>query len=568
MTRTRGAWPCDDDLRRPFDDETLDPSGWRNYRGAGGPLTQPAYLQAAAHFLGCIREVRAGRAPFDAELTQQAVALGLTRSERNERPRTRPPRVPPLPDTDLARITADLCPSASTEAADRFLGPLADELDGRPGHRKARLVALASLLFSVIDGADDITRPGPHPGFTPFERWCKRRPVASPEIRASARAVGLAPLSVYSLEANRPEGWVVADRLDLMSQVVPDGPVDVSAAACLWRPPQPGDTLVARLVPTDDGWVACNAFILPSAPPPQKLAAWVQLALWEARIRERRLKVEELLRRNAHWLCRHIVEWTWQLGDDHPYRDGVLYDLEYDDQIEDIRHYVQLAKNSCGPVLELGCGTGRLTLPLARAGLHVHGIDLSPHMLRQLTHRLADETEDVKRRIRVWQGDFEHVVSDTRYPLIIWPFNALHHCREPEQLHAVLDRVSALLLPDGVLAIDCYLPDVGLYDRDPDQQDEPRTFTDPRTGTELSSWEQGWWDARLQVHHVIYSYKPQEGPTAHTHLQLRMYTLGQLHRAFQTAGWHIQTEAQDFEHTPIGPGALKWVGSLKRAVSH
>jgi SAM-dependent methyltransferase len=319
---------------------------------------------------------------------------------------------------------------------------------------------------------------------------------------------------------------------------------------------------VARIVPTDLGWVATTPIVFPGAPPPQKLQAWVQLALWEARIRERRLKVEVLLQRNAHWLCRHVAEWTWQHGDDHPYQDGVLYDLEYDDQVEDIQHYVDLARSTSGPVLELGCGTGRLTIPLARAGFTVHGIDISHAMLDRLNARLASEDAAVRARVHVGHDDFRTVQSDKRYPLIIWPFNALHHCRRPEQVHAVLDRARTLLQPGGVLAIDCYLPDVGLYDRDPDHRDEPRTFTDPRTGQPLTSWERGWWDPQLQVHHVIYSYAPVDGPTAHTHLQLRMYTLGQLHRIVQTAGWHIHSQFQDFQSTPLGPNALKWVGCL------
>ena len=58
-----------------------------------------------------------------------------------------------------------------------------------------------------------------------------------------------------------------------------------------------------------------------------------------------------------------------------------FFDAEYADYMEDLPALQAYAQRTDGPLLELGCGTGRLLIPLARAGYAVTGVDLSPEML-------------------------------------------------------------------------------------------------------------------------------------------------------------------------------------------
>ena len=64
-----------------------------------------------------------------------------------------------------------------------------------------------------------------------------------------------------------------------------------------------------------------------------------------------------------------------------PYQNPVLYDLEYQDYRKDVRYYVELCRHVGGSVLEYGCGNGRLSIPIASAGLELWGVDLSKTML-------------------------------------------------------------------------------------------------------------------------------------------------------------------------------------------
>jgi len=250
-------------------------------------------------------------------------------------------------------------------------------------------------------------------------------------------------------------------------------------------------------------------------------------------------------------------------GDDDPYSLGPLYDLEYVDHTEDVNHYLDLAHASNGPVLEFGCGTGRLLLAIAAAGCTIHGVDRSHTMLSQLAEKIARQGLGIRSRVSWEPGDFQTYTSERRYPLVLLPFNAIHHCRHRDEVSAMLATVRALLAPGALFALDGYLPDVALYDREPDQRFEERIFEDPRDGRRLHSWEQGWWDAKTCVHHVVYTYRRVNGHEERAHLQFSMYTLTELHELIEEVGFEVLTETSDFQGTPVRGDSLKWVAILR-----
>jgi SAM-dependent methyltransferase len=249
-----------------------------------------------------------------------------------------------------------------------------------------------------------------------------------------------------------------------------------------------------------------------------------------------------------------------------PYDDADLYDLEYADHTEDIAFYVDRARMARGAVLELGCGTGRLTLRIARAGVAVTGVDRSAAMLDRLRAKLLREPTGVRGRITLLERDYLQLEESLgQFALVAWPFNALHHCADTEQLRTMLTRARGWVAPRGRLVLDGYLPDRQLYDRDPEARFEPRTFVDPRSGEQLQSWEQGWWDEAGHIHHVIYVYARSDGSERRVHLRLRMFELAELRAAVEQAGFKLVREDQDFGGTPLGAGALKWVAVAEPA---
>ena len=119
----------------------------------------------------------------------------------------------------------------------------------------------------------------------------------------------------------------------------------------------------------------------------------------------------------------------------------------------DVAFWRRLALAAGGPVLELGCGTGRITLPLARAGVPVVGIDLSSPMLRRARLRLRRARLGV--RVALVRGDIRRLpfTSDT-FALVAAPYGVLQSLVRDRDLATTCAAVAAALRPGGRLVLE------------------------------------------------------------------------------------------------------------------
>lgn len=131
-----------------------------------------------------------------------------------------------------------------------------------------------------------------------------------------------------------------------------------------------------------------------------------------------------------------------------------IYDLQYEAYRSDIPHYVRLADEFGGPVLELGAGTGRVTEALARAGHDVVAVELSDAMQKRATERFAGASWEP--RITPVLGDMRALSVLGEFPLIIAPFNTLMHAYTLADQDATLAQVRSRLAPGGMFAFDVY----------------------------------------------------------------------------------------------------------------
>ena len=138
----------------------------------------------------------------------------------------------------------------------------------------------------------------------------------------------------------------------------------------------------------------------------------------------------------------------------HPSRPE-LYDLRHGDADRgDVPFYVDRARATDGPVLELACGTGRVYLPLVRAGVDAVGVDTNANSLARL-REMADR-EGLEHSVRV--GDMTALDVDRAYDLVICPFNALQHARTLADQRATLSGVYDALAPGGRFVFDVFVP--------------------------------------------------------------------------------------------------------------
>jgi SAM-dependent methyltransferase len=142
--------------------------------------------------------------------------------------------------------------------------------------------------------------------------------------------------------------------------------------------------------------------------------------------------------------------------------DPDLYDAENaDDPAFDLCFWESVVREVAPRrMLELACGTGRLTLPLARLGIaeELVGIDSSAPFLERLRERLADEPEPVREVVRVLEGDMRAPAVDGTFDLVAVPFNSLAYLIAREDRLACLRSAHALLAPGGRLAFDLIQP--------------------------------------------------------------------------------------------------------------
>jgi SAM-dependent methyltransferase len=133
-----------------------------------------------------------------------------------------------------------------------------------------------------------------------------------------------------------------------------------------------------------------------------------------------------------------------------------LYDDWSVSVTEDVEFYVEEARATGGPVLELAVGTGRIAVPIALAGIAVIGVDESEGMLA--TARSYAEREGVGHLLDLRRGDMCDPPVTERVPLAIVPFRSLLHLpSETAKLH-VLRAVRELLQADGRLVFDVFAP--------------------------------------------------------------------------------------------------------------
>jgi len=124
----------------------------------------------------------------------------------------------------------------------------------------------------------------------------------------------------------------------------------------------------------------------------------------------------------------------------------------------DIAFFVEAASKAGSPVLEVGCGTGRVLIPTARSGVDVVGLDLSPHMLAVCRERLRDEPEAVQSRIRLVQADMRRFDIGRVFTLVTLPFRPFQHLLTVEDQLSCLESIRRHLADGGRLILDVFNP--------------------------------------------------------------------------------------------------------------
>ena len=237
----------------------------------------------------------------------------------------------------------------------------------------------------------------------------------------------------------------------------------------------------------------------------------------------------------------------------------------------DVEFYRRLARETGGPILEVGCGTGRVTGALAADGHDVVGVDLSAPMLRMAERRRARLDPAVAARLSFQAGDMLTLDVGREFALIITPSRVFQFALTTEAQRSALAALRRHLRPDGRLVLDLFdtLLDMVVPGAPTGRKGE---LVHPGTGNPVT-WEVTgrYPDPARQV--VVEDWTWQErspnGAPIRTEVErltLRWSTRSEMRLLFELAGLEVVAEYGDFEGGPPAYGREQvWV--LRRADS-
>ena len=245
-----------------------------------------------------------------------------------------------------------------------------------------------------------------------------------------------------------------------------------------------------------------------------------------------------------------------------------VYDRIYSYVRDDIPFYVEAARESDGPVLELGCGTGRVTVPIAEAGVDVVGLDFSSAMLdvaRSKSQRLPSGSGN----LTLVQADMRDFSLDTSFGLVIIPFRGFLSLLTVEDQTRTLLNVKRHLAPGGRLIFNIFVPDLDMLVQDGDVPYHYRDVTDPDTGARLVLWHQSSYDNHAQIINarVIAEELDEEGTVVrrfYRDFQLRYVHRWEMHHLLRVCGFEVLDLYGDFQGSPFDEtcNEMVWVAGL------
>jgi SAM-dependent methyltransferase len=179
-----------------------------------------------------------------------------------------------------------------------------------------------------------------------------------------------------------------------------------------------------------------------------------------------------------------------------------FYDLDLAGRDDDLLLIEQFCARCGSPILELGCGTGRLLLPLASHGYRLTGVDLSPAMLAHARRKLGDEGLD--GQVTLVEQDMRTLAIDERYNLAFCVLNSFMHLLTLDEQLAALSRAFLHLNPGGLLLLDLFNPDLGRLLEPPGQLTLEKVMAGPETGHRLMKYFARRVDRGRQLIQVTY----------------------------------------------------------------
>ena len=236
--------------------------------------------------------------------------------------------------------------------------------------------------------------------------------------------------------------------------------------------------------------------------------------------------------------------------------NGRYYDLHNKDFVEDIPFYLSQVRKYGEPVLELACGTGRITIPLAEQGVQIAGLDISDSMLAQAKKKATEKGLNIE-----WiKSDCRDFNVKKKFNLIFLPFNTLAHLHDLRSIESCFSCVKRHLTDQGRFIIDIFNPRLDILIRDPSKRYPVREYPDPDGRGNVVITENNVYEKATQINRIKWYYKIGD-QTEETieELNMRIFFPQELDLLLYYNGFGIEAKFGNYDQTPFVSSSPKQI---------
>ncbi|KYG30578.1 class I SAM-dependent methyltransferase [Bacillus gaemokensis] len=238
------------------------------------------------------------------------------------------------------------------------------------------------------------------------------------------------------------------------------------------------------------------------------------------------------------------------------YRMADFYDDQYGVVEHDIPFWLDITKDQ-NEILEIACGTGRITIPLLEAGKKVHAIDYSDEMLKILDEKINSKYPEFKDQIFMQNQDMRNLNLNKKFDMIIITSNSLNHIETNKDLQKTFQSIHNHLNENGVLVFDILNPKFNFLLRDPNGVYAEEILKYGESNKFFKTWENNSYSYKEQINYVTYYYQFCDESGTNTaeniikmQLKVRLYFPQEIDYVIQKSGFKIRKKYDWYDQRP------------------
>ena len=234
--------------------------------------------------------------------------------------------------------------------------------------------------------------------------------------------------------------------------------------------------------------------------------------------------------------------------------DAAIYD-GMNTNLSDLQFYKRwLPKNKEARILELCCGTGRLTLPIAKEGYNISGVDYTSSMLEQAKVKATE----AGLNIEFIEADIRTLNLSEKYDLIFIPFNSIHHLYQNKDLFKTFNVVKNHLKKGGLFLLDCFNPDIRFIAESEKEQKEIAQYT-THDGRKILIKQKMRYENSTQINRIEWHYYINGVFDSIQNLDMRMFFPQELDSYLEWNGFTILHKFGGFDEKIFNENSQKQI---------